>query len=87
MREDTMKKVKEIFRQFAIKNGFNNKIYLDSSTFVHMPNIGGCFADSSMWAVYDTNEKGTVQNITFHCSEVLAYADLAKRFGFDFKTN
>ncbi len=80
-----MKKTKEVFRAFAIKNGFSNKIYLDSSTFVHTPNIGGCFADSSMWAVYETDAKGQVQNITFHVSEALAYADLANRFGFDFK--
>ena len=76
---------KEKFRQFAIKNGFNKKIFIDSISFVHVRNVAGCFADSNMWAVYETDEQGQVHDITFHCSEELAYADLARRFGFVYK--
>ncbi len=76
---------KERFSQFAIKKGFSNSIFLDSTTFVHIPNIAGCFADSSMWAVYETDDNGQVHHITFHCGEELAYCDLASRFGYEYK--
>ena len=75
---------KEEFRQFAILHGFNLKVYLDSSTFVHQCNIAGCFSDADMYAVYETDDHGDAQNVRYHCSEQLAYADLASRFGYEF---
>ena len=76
---------KELFRRFAIQHGFNLKVYLDSSTFVHQSGVAGCFADAEMYAVYETDERGQAKNIRYHCSEYLAYADLASRFGYEFK--
>ena len=76
---------KEKFRQFAIEKGFNTRIFIDSVSFVHVRNVAGCFTDSSMWAVYETDDNGTVVNVTFHCSEEIAYHDLASRLGFDYQ--
>ena len=75
---------KEQFRQFAIQHGFNLKIFLDSSTIVHQCNVAGCFSDADMYAVYETDDQGVAKNIRYHCSEILAYKDLAMRFGYDF---
>ena len=76
---------REVFRKYAMEHGFNSKIFIDSSTFVHIANIAGCFSDSDMFAVYETDEKGDAKNIKYHCSDFLAYCDLAERFGYNFR--
>ena len=76
---------KEEFRKFAMRHGFLGRVILDSSTFFHKANVAGCFSNTDMWAVYQTDENGTVYDVQYHCSDFLAYCDLARRFGYDFK--
>lgn len=73
--------VKEEFRTFAKENKIGDRCVIDSSDYVEVPGMVGCFRHNGRWVVYEVGDHSEPFGEIVHSTAEKAFRDMAERCG------